>query len=316
MCLGNLLLKLVSKLEKSNDNELIEPRYVAFERYMISITAFIAASVLVLLAVLGPIGMDVIKYRTSQSGVYQTMAQDYVNVLLIAPILIIGGVLLAMNIDGAKYLLILPPITLLYNGLAYGIGQEWNETTYVGNVEVFSFLFLTMMICGLMLGVGSLSLFSEKDAPSFSSRSLRVYVLLVGTFLMFFAIMWMSEMYEVAVTGTTSSGAYATAPTAFWVVRYFDLGITIPLGFMALYMMVTRPQKAYPVILLFFGFFITLGTSVNAMAIVQLLSGDPELAGAVAAGLVIFPILGVLSWSGFFYLIKSKIPFTASHAID
>jgi hypothetical protein len=102
-------------------------------------------------------------------------------------------------------------------------------------------------------------------------------------------------------------GSYATAPTVFWVIRYLDLGVTIPLGFIALYLMLTRPRTAYPIILLFFGFFVTLGTAVNTMAIVQLQSGDPEIAGAAAAGLVIFPVLGVLAWAGLLYLIKDKI---------
>jgi hypothetical protein len=132
-------------------------------------------------------------------------------------------------------------------------------------------------------------------------------VTVVGIFLLFFAVMWMSELIEVATTGTTSSGAYESSPTVFWVVRYFDLGITIPLGFIALYLLLTRPKTAYPIILLFFGFFITLGTSVNAMAIVQILSGDPEVAGAVLAGIFIFPILGLLSWAGLLYLVKDKI---------
>jgi hypothetical protein len=43
------------------------------------------------------------------------------------------------------------------------------------------------------------------------------------------------------------------------------------------------------------------------MAIVQLMSGDPELAGTVAAGLFIFPMLGILAWAGFLYLVKDKI---------
>ncbi|MFW9918114.1 MAG: hypothetical protein ACFFED_00785 [Candidatus Thorarchaeota archaeon] len=292
-----------------NEESILGPRYVTFERYAIALVAFIAAGTLIIIALWGPAGLNVIQYRTSQSGIYQTIAQDIVNVLLIVPLLLVGGALLALERDGAKYFLILPPITLFYNGLAYGIGQEWSNSLYTGNVERYSVLFLVIIISGLILGMGSLSLFSEHDAPSFNARSLKIYVSVLSVFLLFFAVMWLSELVEVAATGTTSSGAYDTAPTAFWVVRYFDLGISIPVGFISLYMLMTRPKSAYPIILLFFGFFITLGTSVNAMAIVQLLSGDPEVAGAVVAGLVIFPILGILAWGGLLYLLKEKIPF-------
>jgi hypothetical protein len=224
-----------------------------------------------------------------------------------APLLMIGGVMLLMKRDAAKYFLILTPITLIYTGLSYGIGQEWSNTAYTGNVENYFGFFLVLMIGGLILGMSSLSMFSEADAPEFSPRGVKVYALLVAVFLAFFAMMWISEVMEVIATGNTSSGSYATAPTVFWVIRYLDLGVTIPLGFIALYLMLTRPRTAYPIILLFFGFFVTLGTAVNTMAIVQLLSGDPEIAGAAAAGLVIFPVLGVLAWAGLLYLIKDKI---------
>ena len=167
--------------------------------------------------------------------------------------------------------------------------------------------FLALIIGGLILGMSSLSMFTEDDAPVFKPRGLKVYVVFVGIFLLFFTMMWIADVNQVIAFGDTTTGSYSSAPTGFWVIRYLDLGISIPLGFMSLYLMLTRPKTAYPIILLFFGFFVTLGTAVNTMAIVQLLSGDPELAGSVAAGLFIFPVLGILAWAGFLYLVKDKI---------
>ncbi len=294
-----------------DDHEMttnVNESHRTFERYVISLTAFSAAVVLLLLAILGPLGLGVIQYRTSQSALYQIAGQDLAGVLLMVPILIIGGILHLMKRDGAKYFLILPPITLIYTGLTYGIGQEWSNTSYTGNSESYYYIFLILMIGGLILTIASLSMFSEEDVPQFRPRGLKIYVGLMMVFLLFFAKMWTSELFEVITTGDTSTGSYAATPTLFWVIRYLDLGFTIPLGFIALYMLLTRPQKAYPLILLFFGFFITLGTAVNCMALVQLASGDPELAGAAAQGLVIFPILMILSYVGLFYLIKDKLP--------
>jgi hypothetical protein len=288
-------------------SEPIEPLHVIFERYVVGLTALVCAGIFVLLAVIGPLGLGIVKYRTSLSGQYQTAGQDLADLLLVAPLLVIGGVMFLMKRSTAKYFLILTPITLIYTGLSYGIGQEWSNTAYTGNVENYFGLFLGLMIGGLILGMSSLSMFSEADAPEFSRRGLRAYIILMVVFLAFFAMMWISELMEVITTGNTSSGSYTTAPTAFWVIRYLDLGVTIPLGFIALYLLLTRPRTAYSIILLFFGFFVTLGTAVNTTAIVMLLGGDPELAGTAAAGLVIFPVLGVLAWAGLLYLIKDKI---------
>ncbi|MFX0056084.1 MAG: hypothetical protein ACFFAX_16305 [Promethearchaeota archaeon] len=285
----------------------VELGHEKFERYVIGIVAMVCAGILITIAFLGPLGFGVMEHRTSQSAIYQTMGQDLVGLLLMAPLLFIGGLLHLMQREGSKYFLILTPITLIYTGLSYGIGQEWSNVAYSGNIENYFGLFLMLIIGGLILGTSSLSMFGDEDASEFNRRSLYIYVGLMAIFLLFFAMMWSSEVFEVLETGNTSSGSYASTPTVFWVIRYLDLGITIPLGYMALYLLITRPKKAYPIILLFFGFFITMGTAVNAMAIVQVLSGDPEVAGAAAAGLVIFPILGVLSYAGLLYLIKSKI---------
>jgi hypothetical protein len=290
-----------------SDGSTTESRHETFERYVIGIIAIACAATLVVIALLGPLGLGVIVYRTSQSAVYQTMGQDLVGMLLIAPLLLVGGLLHIARRDGAKYFLILTPITLIYTGLSYGIGQEWSNTAYMGNVEDFFGLFLMLIIGGLILGASSLSSFSEKDAPTFSTRGLYIYAGLMSIFLLVFAVMWSSDILQVLATGNDSSGSYVLTPTLFWVIRYLDLGVTIPLGYLALYLLVTRPARAYSVVLLFFGFFITLGTAVNAMAIVQVLSGDPAVAGTAAAGLVVFPVLAILAYVGLYYLIRNKI---------
>ena len=60
-------------------------------------------------------------------------------------------------------------------------------------------------------------------------------------------------------------------------------------------------------VLLFFEFFISLGTAVNASAIVKVINHDPSVTGSHAGGLVILPALGVLVYAGLFYLLKDKL---------
>jgi hypothetical protein len=123
-------------------------------------------------------------------------------------------------------------------------------------------------------------------------------------FFLLFAVMWISQIQQVISTGDLPDGSYKATPTAFWTIRYLDLGISIPLGFLALFLMLSKPKKAYSLLLLFFGFFITIGTAVDMMAIIQFLNGDTE---AAKGGLVIFPILTAFSYGGLFYLVKDKI---------
>ncbi|MCM1564618.1 MAG: hypothetical protein NC238_01440, partial [Dehalobacter sp.] len=272
--------------------------------YIIGTTAIICAATLVLIAFLGPIGQEIIKYRTSQSGIWQIAGQDLANLVLIAPILLIGGILCLARRDGSKYLLVLTPITLMYTGLSVGIGQEWSNSAYSGNVEDYWWLFGVLLIGGLVLLLGNLSMFTEADAPDFKPRGLRIYVGLMTVFFLLFAVMWISQIQQVTNTGDLPDGSYKAAPTAFWTIRYLDLGISIPLGFLALFLMLSKPKKAYSILLLFFGFFITTGTAVDMMAIVQVLNGDTE---AAKGGIFIFPILTAFSYGGLFYLVKDKI---------
>ncbi len=278
--------------------------------YVVGLTSIVCVAALVLIAVLGPAILNVIHYRTSQSGIWQMQAFDLTDLIVLAPLLLVGGILELLKRNGSKFFLILTPITLMYVGVSYGLGQEWGSSAYTGNSEAYYWLFLILVIGGLILLMGSLSKFTGEDAPNFKKKWLRIYVGVMVIFLVMFMVMWVSQISQVISTGNTSAGDYLTAPNGWWVVKFLDLGISIPIGFIALLLLLSKPKKAYPLVLLFFGFFITLGTAVNASAIVEVINHDPSIAGSGAGGLVIFPVLGVLAYAGLFYLVKDKLHLT------
>src|SRR5512136_2053827 len=96
-------------------------------RGVIVAAAFLGAVVVAAVSLLGPMGLGMIQYRTSQSGIWQAIGVDAVNLIIMVPALVIGGTLLAMHRDGAKYFLILAPVTLFSLALEAGAGQEWNQ---------------------------------------------------------------------------------------------------------------------------------------------------------------------------------------------
>lgn len=272
-------------------------------RGVIVVAAYAGALVVATLAVLGPLILGVIHYPTSQSAIWQSMGVDAVNLIVMVPVLVIGGTLLLLRRDGAKYFLVLAPVTLFSLALEAGAGEEWSQ--YPGNLEQFAWLYIVEIIVALVLLVGVLPMFSGKDAPAFGRRGLRIYVAFVTLLLVLFTVMWLQELVQVSTTGNTATGSYRNSPAGFWMVRFMDLGVTIPLGFLGMYLLLTKPAKAYALVLLFFGFFVTMGTSVTAMGLVMFLNHDPE---AQAGALVIFPMLTIMSWTGLLYLIKDKLP--------
>ncbi len=268
-----------------------------FERTFVGILAAAAGLVLVFLAVQGPFALGTITYKTAPVINNQLVGQDVVNLFLLAPILLIGGVTLLLKKRMAKDLLIATPLFLIYYVLSYTVGNEWSSPNFAGNSERYTFLFLFILVAALIILLYSLSVF-PKDVPShFKKAGLAVYSAVFTLFLLVFAGMWIKEIQEVIATGTTR--AYDIAPTAFWLVRVIDLGFCFPLGLISVYLLWARPGKAYPMIALFYGFFFTQIIAVNAMGWMMFVKHDPTF---LARDMVVFSVLAVIILFGYFYV--------------
>lgn len=287
----------------------MKPGYTQFERVFIGITALATGIGLAAMASLGPLWLGIIQYRTSPSAIYQFIGQDMVNLFIMAPICIIGGLLRLLGRQSAKYLLILTPPYLIYTILSFGMGMEWSHPAYSGNSEQYFFLFLGLLIGGFLLLFDSLGQFSGSAKGRPIKRSVLLpYSILFSLFLILFGLMWVGEVFEVMRTGTTRG--YEASPLAFWLVRYFDLGFTIPLGFLSIYLLWSRPATGYPVQLLFYGFFLTMGLAVNAMGLAMYLFKDPNW---TIESTVVFAVLLLIISAGF-TLILTRGRSRGSHA--
>ncbi|QLH75266.1 MAG: hypothetical protein HPY73_07325 [Methanomassiliicoccales archaeon] len=277
-----------------------------FPRSAVGIAALICGILLVVMAVLGPLGLDLIEHRVSQSAKWQLEGQDIADLLFLAPLLFIGGLMAILNRPNAKYLLILAPLTLMYTGLSIGVGAEWSDPTMTGNVEDFTWIFLGLVVGGLFLLISTLSMFGPDDIPDLEMKGLRKFSIGMSLFLFLFAWMWIFQVITVVHKGDLPDGSYADGPTLFWTIRYLDLGIVVPLGFMALYLLQKHPKRAYSLVLLFFGFFATMAISVDSMLAVQVIKGDQNL-GSIGPGAGIFLVLTALTFYALYYLLRHRL---------
>jgi len=268
-----------------------------FERIFIGLISVAAGVTLIYLALMGPLYLGLIKYRTPEVINNQLVGQDLVNLAVVGPILLIGGILLWLRKKVAKYLLILTPLFLIYYALSYTIGWEWSSPQYSGNNEKYFFHFLLILIAALLIMFYCLSVFPKKVSAHFKKTSLGLYSSLFVLFLLVFAGMWIKEVVEVIKTGTTRG--YDTSPIVFWLVRVFDLGFSIPLGLISVYLLWTRVDKAYPLIYLFYGFFFTQILAVKAMGWMMFVKHDPTFA---MRDLVVFSVLALIIIFGFVYV--------------
>ncbi|MDI6698617.1 MAG: hypothetical protein QME85_06745 [Candidatus Saccharicenans sp.] len=271
-----------------------------FERIFIGLMAVLAGLTLIYLAVMGPLVSGAIKYRTPEVINNQLIGQDLVNLAVLAPLLIVGGILLWLRKNAARYLLIATPLFLIYYALSYTIGWEWSSLQYSGNNEKYFFYFLFILIAALLILLYCYSVFPRKVTGTFRIKPLLIYSILFALFLLVFAGMWIGEVIEVIKTGTTRG--YDISPIAFWLVRVFDLGFSIPLGLISVYLLWTRASKAYPILWLFYGFFFTQILAVNAMGWMMFVRRDPAFA---LRDLLVFSVLALIIIFGFIFVRKN-----------
>ncbi len=225
------------------------------------------------------------------------MGQDAVNLVLMSPILLAGGILLLLRRPLAKLLLIATPLFLIYYALSYTIGWEWSSPAYSGNSERWFFLYLFVLVAAVIVLLYALAVFPKDVESRFRRSGLAAYSAVFVLFLLVFAGMWLKEVREVVATGT--SRGYDIAPAAFWLVRVFDLGFSIPLGLISVYLLWARPIQAYAVVCLFYGFFFTQIAAVLAMGVTMFLTKDPTF---LRRDLVVFAVLAAIIAFGFFYV--------------
>ncbi len=271
-----------------------------FERVLVGLLAVATGVLLIYLAIQGPMVLGAIRYKTHPLLLNQIIGQDAVNLFVLSVISLAGGIALWLRKPVAKYLLITTPLYLIYFTLSYTIGWEWSSPAYAGNSEKYFFHFLFILVAALVVMLYSLSIFPRDRAARFNKKGLAVYSSLLVFFLLAFAAMWMKEVFEVMATGTTR--AYDIAPAAFWLVRVFDLGFTIPLGLLSVYLLWTRPATSFPIQFMFYGFFTTMIIAVNAMGIIMWLKHDPTF---LWRDMIVFFTLGVIVFAGFFYILRN-----------
>ena len=269
----------------------------AFERRFVGLIAIATALVLIYLAIQGPLVLGAITYKTDTTINNQLVGQDAVNIGLMSPLLILGGIGLFLRKRWAKDLLIATPLFLIYYAISYTVGWEWSSSTYTGTSERYFFHFLFVLIAALIIMIYALAVFPKNAGGRFKKGGLAVYSAVFVLFLLIFAGMWIREVREVIATGTARG--YDLYPTAFWLIRVFDLGFSIPLGLISVYLLWARPGKAFPIVSLFYGFFFTQIIAVNAMGWMMFVKKDPAF---LWRDMIVFSVLALIILFGYFYV--------------
>jgi hypothetical protein len=236
---------------------------------------------IIVYALLGPLVLNVIQFRTSASGLNQIRGGDLAALLVVAPVCLAVGRLAWRGHPAAPTLALAPATFAMYTYSQLILGNEFLHRP--GNVERFFPLLLAMFVLAAALTVRCWSLAHPGDLPSRRlERGSGILLVVIAAFVVLG--LHLPTLVD-ALRDHPTGAAYLATPTTFWVVKFYDLGIVVPaalvVGVGLLRRRVWARKPAYAIL----GGYVLLGCSVAGMAWSMLLGGDPDASWALALGL-------------------------------
>ena len=245
-----------------------------------------------LAAVLGPLVLGLLVYRTSPTSLNQIVGADAASLFLVAPFSVVVGVLVLLGRPRVAGLGLAPAVYAAYMETQLALGNEFLDRP--GNVERFFPMLVGIFVLAVTVaGASWRAAGDEQDVAAPGRDRLAGVVLLAAA--AFVTLGLHVPTYLDAVSGSPTYTGYLSSPTAFWLVKFMDLGIVVPaavaigLGTLAGRDWARRPLRAV------LGAYGLLATSVAAMAVVMYARDDPDasLAAVVVASLVAVALLSL-----------------------
>jgi hypothetical protein len=240
-------------------------------------------------AVMGPLVLDVLRYRTSATSMNQIIGGDAAVLMVVAPVSIAVGVLAMCRHRAAPVLALAPSIFVVYTYIQLIVGNEYLRLP--GNVERFFPLMLGIFILAGAIAVRSWSSVPAAQLPANSARADRV----AGSLLLVIAVFVVGGLHLPsfldAIRDQPTAVQYLSSPTPFWLVKLMDLGIIVPaavaVGIGALRHREWARKPVYAIL----GAYTLIGASVAGMAITMSLRDDPDASMATLIGMTLLAVL-------------------------
>ncbi len=126
-------------------------------------------------------------------------------------------------------------------------------------------------------------------------RSVGSALLLVAVFLIFG--LHLRGLVDV-VNGPPYGVEYTQVPTVFWIVKWMDRGLVVPLSVVTAVGLLRRAPWAKLLAYVVVGWAALLGTAVATMGLVMVMNDDPAASPGLAGGFVAFAVafLALAGW--------------------
>lgn len=247
-------------------------------------------------SLLGPLALEVIRYRFSDSLLAQGVGLDAVSLVVVAPLAVVAGVLTLRRRPLGPVLGLGIGAYVAYMSVQYVVGPEYLGVP--GNNERFVPFHLGLLVLGLVTTAGAWTVARRTPLPPASERGARRWA---GVLLGLGALLLLRHLPALVqlAAGDPSLPEYRENPTSFLLVATLDLGVFLPLAVAAGLALWRNHAWARTGLHLVTGWFALVGLAVAAMAAAMWLQGDPamsrvQLAAFAVTALVLVGLEGRL----------------------
>ncbi|MGA9596776.1 MAG: hypothetical protein WBV06_11500 [Acidimicrobiia bacterium] len=242
-------------------------------------------------ALLGPLATEVIRYHASDAAINQIAGGDMAGLVLVAPISVIAGILVWRRNRAGRVLALGPAVYALYVNAQLSLGGD--VTRYPGNSERFFPLYLGLFVLAGAIAIRAWTGVDPTALPATQRRIGRVlgwYAIVVSVFLVVgLHVPGLIDAWRDHPTSTE----YLADPVVFWLVKMMDLGLVVPAlmatGVAALRGRGGLDRAGYAAA----GWMALLGTSVAGMAVVMQATDDPAATTANTVAFTLFALIGL-----------------------
>ncbi|WP_433790808.1 hypothetical protein [Actinoplanes sp. CA-252034] len=182
----------------------------------------------------------------------------------------------------APVLALAPSIFVVYTYTQLILGNEFLR--WPGNIERFFPLMLAVFVLAAALAIRAWQSTPQAGLPATSAGAYRTAGIVLLAIAAFVVVGLHLPNFVDAMRDQPASVQYLSSPTAFWLVKFMDLGIVAPAAItVGIGALRHRPWACKPMHTLV-GAYTLIGASVTGMAITMTTRNDPDASATIVAG--------------------------------
>lgn len=235
-------------------------------------------------SLLGPLATGVIRYRFSDSLLYQGIGLDFVSLVVVAPLAVAAGVLtLRRRLLGPALGLGIGAYAA-YMAIQYVVGPEYG--TLPGNNERFFLLHLGLLVLGLATTASAWAAMPDGRLPPTTAEGERRWGALSIALGVLLLLRYLPGLVALTTGGPTPPEFRENA-TSYLLIASLDLGVFLPAAVAAGVALRRGLGWARKALHLVVGWLALVGLAVAAMGVTMRLHEDPAMSGGQLAAFVV-----------------------------